>query len=86
VSSDGSSMGSSVIVDSSWEKVSKHRSSWGQKVITPKKNCSLFSIMFYLKLLINQNLIIIISNLMIILKSVILENVLIFFISSLFTK
>jgi hypothetical protein len=42
--------------------------------------------MFYLKLSINQNLIIIISNLMIILKNIIFENVLIFLISLLFNK
>jgi ribosome-binding protein aMBF1 (putative translation factor) len=30
-------MGSSVIVGSSWGKVLKHCNSWGQNVITPKK-------------------------------------------------
>jgi hypothetical protein len=37
MSSDGSLIGSSVIVGSSWRKVSKHCSSWGQKVIILKK-------------------------------------------------
>ena len=36
VSKDGSLVGSSVIVGSSWGKSVRHFSSWGQKVITPK--------------------------------------------------